>query len=189
MNVMKNCTITSPWSTSNFSCMCGGQSLASLGLPQTASVFPMAPTVGFSVLFCFFSNAVGASLSPWTKAAKSINTHGSCPQQWGGSWWIKSVASCFSGGGSGRPSCNFSGSPCEVESLLPSHLYNACLYWLIFLYAYPQPLAFASWYHVLEKKNRLATLILALLLGEPSPEGAYILGQCCPKEIQCEPHA
>ena len=64
LNVMKNCTITSPWSTSNFSCMCGGQSLASLGLPQTASVFPMAPTVGFSVLFCFFSNAVGASLSP-----------------------------------------------------------------------------------------------------------------------------
>ena len=63
LNVMKNCTITSPWSTSDFSSMCGGQSLASLGLPQTASVFPMALTVGFSVLF-FFSNVVGGSLSP-----------------------------------------------------------------------------------------------------------------------------
>ena len=38
LNVMKNCTITSPWSSSDFSCMCVGQSLTSLGLPQTASL-------------------------------------------------------------------------------------------------------------------------------------------------------
>lgn len=101
-------------------------------------------------LFSFFSQCCGSFFVPMTKAARSVNTPGSSPQQWGGSWWIKSVASCLSGHGSGRPSCNFSGSPCEVEFWLPSHLDNACLYWLFFLYQYPQPLAFASWYHVLE---------------------------------------
>lgn len=133
------------------SAVCVVDSLLQVQAPQTDSVFPMAPTVGF--LFCFFfffSNAVGASLPPWTEAARSVNTPGSSPQQWGGSWRIKSVASCLSGGGSGRPSCNFSGSPCEAESLPLRHLYNSCLYRLIFLYQYPQPLAFASWYHFLE---------------------------------------
>ena len=148
LNGMKHCTIASPWSTSDFSCMCGGQSLASSG-SSDCQCLSYGSNRGVSVLF-FFPNAVGASLPPWTKAARSVNTPGSSPQQWGGSWWIKSVASCLSGGGSGRPSCNFSGSPCEAESLLPRHLYNACLYRLIFSYQYPQPFAFASWYHVLE---------------------------------------
>lgn len=169
-----------PWPTSDFSYRYGRRSLASSESLQMAGVL-LWLRLGF--LGAFSPQCSGNSFVPWTSAAPKcgrVNTPRSSPQLWGWELGDKGCSFLSPRRWFWAALCNFSGSLHGVKSLLPTViLIMHALISFFFVSLFPLP-RFCFLVSHSRINRRLPSL--ALLPGEPSPEGAYTPVWCLPKE-------